>query len=71
MEVSGKNIIGEALYFLYAVSAHFQSTFELQTHGRDNAHNRMLLCIDGGMQADKEGQCMQRRGGSVQCFALE
>lgn len=56
---------------LYAASAYFQSTLELQTHEGDNAHNRMLLCIDGGMQADKEGQCMQRWGGRAQCFALE
>lgn len=64
------NIIGETLRFLYAVSAHFQSALGLQTWG-GNAHNRVLLWIDGGMQADKEGQCMQRRGGCAQCFALE
>lgn len=52
------------MYFLYAVtlSEHLRVT---NTWG-DNAHHRMLLCIDGGMQADKEGQCMQRRGGTAQ-----
>lgn len=64
------NIIGETLCFLYAVSAHFQNALGLQTWG-GNAHNRVLLWIDREMQADKEGQCLQRRGVSAQCLALE
>ena len=37
----------------------------------DSSHNGVLPWIDGWIQAGKEGQHMQRRGGSAQCFALE
>lgn len=70
MEMSGekhnwRNVV------LYVVSARFLDILALQTHEGGNADNRILLCIDGGIQAGKEGQCMQRRAGSAQCFALE
>lgn len=37
----------------------------------DSSHIGVLPWIDGWIQAGKEGQYMQRRGGSVQCFPLE
>lgn len=37
----------------------------------DSSHNGVLPRVDGWIQAGKEGQCMQRRSGSAQCFALE
>lgn len=71
MEVSGEkhnwtNAV-LSLCSVYTLSDHLRIT---NTWGV-NAHSRILLCIDGGMQAGKEGQCMQRSGGSAQCFALE